>query len=747
MPFSAHMSHIKGVHGLGLFRVHIQQVEYHHDQRPQDEAWVRELREKMQEGLERSSYPISAILTDDQAWDEYSGPPLTGDGSMALPETFSVRVFDGQHRIEALRGLPIESSDKWWLAVVYRAALEQDNPAIFYTMMHLGNEQETKKPHNDADQFLLVHRLRRLREAGRLSMVEYKGSAERIMGLPGCTARQAIPALVRSKAVSTKIAEMLSSPHFRAQFALAAWKRLVTGRMYQLTGWILEESEQQMILLNGATRHPVSAAFKLPVAKCSWEHLESAVRKADHPWRELEGGATEALHRVRFRPQRERAMNPLDQMGKDTWTFESHILLPSVLSSNLVEKELIMMNQLCQHLVHVIAGPTAIKDYATRQAKDDETCSPAGYMWRVLGERGRRADGSLNNFPDLVFRVMWTHRAELTSQLALEGIKDAATTTAEAYISLIGRSQRWWEVLRLFRTPSFSLGLPVTVPKEFLDTRDLNPVTPAQSLPGSTGTTGHESPPLQGESVAGQLVVAGEAIQDQPTLGTSMVMRLRGSCPVGDDPSDPGAVIPVGSNKSSAVGGTPIEGHVYDQGQASASDQHTHPPSKNAPRKRRRGLSSRFVRSDEDEGEYEYDGEDEVASHQDGRAALLGGGLAIESSGLGHRSLSACIMQLTNKAQSLGRTEAMAVADLLKALVDLPSPSVLADVVKELAHKVPRLKRKAMKREEIDYDEEEETGEQGQTSFNQVGELTREHQAQPEGGSDDEVEHMTEASI
>ncbi|KAG9097636.1 hypothetical protein FRC06_007352 [Ceratobasidium sp. 370] len=670
-------------------------MEYHHGQRPQDEAWVRELQERMQEGLERSSYPIKVILTDDQAWDAYSLPALTGDGSVSLPEMFRVKVFDGQHRIEALRGLPIESTDKWWLAVVYRAALERDSPAIFYTMMHLGNEQETKKPHNDADQFLLVHRLRRLREGGRLSTVDYKESAERIMGLPHCTARQAIPALVRCKSVSTKIAEMLNSPQVRAQFALGAWKRLVTGRLYQsqLTCWILDESERQMLLLNGTTMHPVPAAFMLPVAKCAWSHLESAVTRADHPWQELEGGAEAALKRVRYRPQRERAMNPLDRMDKQTWTFESHVLLPAVLSSNLVEKELIKMNLLCQHLVHIIAGPTAVKNYVTRQAKDDEMCSPAGYMWATLGERGRRADGSLTNFPDL----------SLTDELASEGIKDVATTTVEDYTSLIGCGHKWWEVLRLFKTSSFPLGLPVIVPKVFPDIQTSSSVTPTQSLSSNMESLRHESPRLQGESAASQSVVDQEvAIQGQRISGTPMDMDRGIACSVGSNQSSPDAIIPTGDSRS-PVRDRPVGGHLEDLEQTGLGIQSTQPVVKQVPRKRRRCPSPRIEGVNGDE--------EEVNLHQGEIAAPSGVGLAVESNGLGHRGLNTCITQFTNKTRNLGPVEAMVVADLLNALMELPSPRVLTDVAKGLVHRVPRLKRKALKREEVDYDDDDDDDE------------------------------------
>jgi hypothetical protein len=89
---------------------------------------------------------------------------------------------------------------------------------------------------------------------------------------------------------------------------------------------MLEEAHQQFQLLKGSTLEADPAAFALSASQCTWEILEAAVKKADHPWNSLEGGGEAALARVRWRPAQRVLLNPLDSdMADRSWTFSDRV--------------------------------------------------------------------------------------------------------------------------------------------------------------------------------------------------------------------------------------------------------------------------------------------------------------------------------------------------------------------------------------------------------------------------------------
>jgi hypothetical protein len=241
----------KRMYLLGTFRVRFRQVEFHRHQRLQDRRWIDKLRQGMEEEVDREQYPVQAILRNDKTWEDRGGNLLVADGSEFLPDGIVVIVYDGQHRVEAWKESAKSEQDKWWYTTLYKRgkyllgaygisletfpALETERPGEFYSMMHIGNESESRKPHGDPDRFLLVHRLRCLLQEKKIDADTYQVHAKRIMGPSGSTARSAIPSLVRSFSVSTAIADLVEYPEVRPTFSASGWKKLTEGRLYPVS--------------------------------------------------------------------------------------------------------------------------------------------------------------------------------------------------------------------------------------------------------------------------------------------------------------------------------------------------------------------------------------------------------------------------------------------------------------------------------------------------------------------------------
>lgn len=124
---------------------------------------------------------------------------------------------------------------------------------------------------------------------------------------------------------------------------------------------------EQCSLLRSDAAEVSPKPFQLIAASCEWSKLQTAVKKKEHPWKELPGGGAAALARVRKRP--DTFINVLNPTGSDSWTFEHvvskypsctvttlctslriKVLLPSVLTSEKVSGALKDIYQITQHV-------------------------------------------------------------------------------------------------------------------------------------------------------------------------------------------------------------------------------------------------------------------------------------------------------------------------------------------------------------------------------------------------------------
>ncbi|KAG8736853.1 hypothetical protein FRC10_008801, partial [Ceratobasidium sp. 414] len=145
--------------------------------------------------------------------------------------------------------------------------------------------------------------------------------------IPKDSTRHGLKNLLRSKELAESIAQMLALPHLRSCFNAATWgKKLVKGRFYtlkqkrQIAAGLIREMIEQCRLLQGDSEAHAPKAYKLPASACTWKSLQSGVKRKDHAWAELDGGAEEALRRVKARPPTfVHLMNP---KGKDDWMLD-----------------------------------------------------------------------------------------------------------------------------------------------------------------------------------------------------------------------------------------------------------------------------------------------------------------------------------------------------------------------------------------------------------------------------------------
>jgi hypothetical protein len=85
-----------------------------------------------------------------------------------------------------------------------------------------------------------------------------------------------------------------------------------------------EMAEQCQLLVDGQPEVP-SKALALPATACTFGSLEKAVKKKDHAWNKLPGGAQAAFGRVKSRnPNFVTFLNP---SGSDGWTFPETVSL------------------------------------------------------------------------------------------------------------------------------------------------------------------------------------------------------------------------------------------------------------------------------------------------------------------------------------------------------------------------------------------------------------------------------------
>ncbi|KAG9086533.1 hypothetical protein FRC06_003037, partial [Ceratobasidium sp. 370] len=306
---------------VGKFKVWVDQIEPHPDQRHLSQDWVESLVQRFQEiGIDRARYPIKVLLSGNGGEVISTTTSNTGsDGIAELPRNLACLVYHGQHRVAACKKLS-DASEQWWYAEVYKPGLETAHPAEFLTVMHASNEDEYRFPSSDADRFTAMYRLLKMRENQVIDEETYGINQERLeQSVLKDATRQGLHNLLRSGDLSEAVAAMLRQAHLRPCFNAATWgKKLVKGRFY-----------------------------KLPAQFCTWKHLQAAVKKKDHAWKELEGGAAQALGRVTSRPSR--FFHVINPKGSDGWTIENSVLLPTVLTSDIVVGHLVDMYNIAQH--------------------------------------------------------------------------------------------------------------------------------------------------------------------------------------------------------------------------------------------------------------------------------------------------------------------------------------------------------------------------------------------------------------
>ncbi|KAG8737867.1 hypothetical protein FRC10_007576 [Ceratobasidium sp. 414] len=480
---------------LGKFKVTLDQITPHPDQRLLSEDWVIKLHARFVElGVDRAAHPVKVLLKD------HPGVLLKNSqryGSMKfvpeLPKGISCLVYHGQHRLAACRKLE-DTEEHWWYAEVYSPDLEKLHPAEFLTLMHSSNESEFRYSASDADRFIAMYRLLRLYKQGLVNKDTYMASQMRLeRHVPKDGIKQGLKNLLRSPELADSIFGMLECSHLQPCFNAATWgKKLVKGRFYAVSVGLITEMKEQCRLLQGDSQEYPVGPYKLSAQSCSWRSLESGVKRKDHAWAELNGGAQQALERIRSRPPTfVHLMNP---KGTDGWMLgtmvhvfpaSSSACLPSVLTSDLVGAALGDMYQLGQHLIHMIAGPACLERYTSNQAHEVEEDHPHGIILMVLQDLLRGKPNS--NYPVKIINFMWVSRAVLLDELKVRRVAPAPEVLARDYQTLIHTSRPWWELLSLFKLRKLDRGLGLTVPKQFVEIRE-----PSRSM-----SPNEDAPPLQ----------------------------------------------------------------------------------------------------------------------------------------------------------------------------------------------------------------------------------------------------------
>ncbi|KAG9081015.1 hypothetical protein FRC06_005912 [Ceratobasidium sp. 370] len=357
----------------------------------------------------------------------------------------------------------MDEDEHWWFAEVYQAALEHDHPADFLTLMHMGNEDEHRLSPSDSDRFLALHRLSCMRRDNLITLEVYRANHDRmIRAVVKDVTRQGLSNLMCSEELADAIAGALQHPYLCLSFNASTWgKKLVKGRFYKLAACLVDEMVEQCRLLLDKHVDISEKPFMIPAQSCTWSQLEAGVKKKDHPWRELPGGAVAALSRVRHRnPEFSTFLNP---SGTDGWTLPQVALLPAVLTSDHVFSCLKDMYHLAQHLTHITAGPDYLAKYTSNSPHSGDDDHPVGIIAMVLKDK---LAGKPSNFPHKIIHTLWNTRELLLAGLSSAGISTASETSRQAYKKLIQESQPWWELLRMYKMSTLP-GLGLLVPKVF----------------------------------------------------------------------------------------------------------------------------------------------------------------------------------------------------------------------------------------------------------------------------------------
>ncbi|KAG8711976.1 hypothetical protein FRC08_015190 [Ceratobasidium sp. 394] len=448
---------------LGTFKVTLAQLQPHPVQRQIDQDWVVELHGRFLEvGVNRADHPVNVLLGP--SVQDTQGVLAAFDATLihTLPPEIPCLVFHGQHRIAACKLL--DSQEHWWYAEVYAPGIETSHPAEFLVAMHSGNEEDFRLETTDADRFLVMHRLLEMRRNGTIDKETHSINQRILEGriLKDGT-RQGLRNLLRSKELADTIARALEHAHLRPMFNAGTWgKKLVKGRFYSVVVGLIEEMMEQTKLLQGSWHDVPSKPFRLPAHQCAWTQLKQGIKRKNHSWQELEGGAAAAFKRVKSRPPEfVHFMNP---RGSDGWMLENMVLLPSGLTSEGVTTCLEDMYVISQHMIHMTAGHSVLTRYTSARPDESETNHPFGIISSVLQDQLR---GQSSNYPNKVLHHMWTNRATLLHDLKQRKIGNAESTGKDDYQRLLQDAHSWWQLIRLFKMRVLSKGLSLEVPKEF----------------------------------------------------------------------------------------------------------------------------------------------------------------------------------------------------------------------------------------------------------------------------------------
>lgn len=112
------------------------------------------------------------------------------------------------------------------------------HPAEFLTVMHSSNEEDYRLSTTDADRFMVLYRLRQMKDNNTITQDIYKANEQRLQtGVVRESTRHGLMNLLRSPILSNAVAQALQHPHLRSGFNAGTWgKKLTKGRFYQASG-------------------------------------------------------------------------------------------------------------------------------------------------------------------------------------------------------------------------------------------------------------------------------------------------------------------------------------------------------------------------------------------------------------------------------------------------------------------------------------------------------------------------------
>ncbi|KAG8712216.1 hypothetical protein FRC11_000696 [Ceratobasidium sp. 423] len=438
---------------VGVFKVPTACIQPYREQRPLSHTWTQELKQRLEEGVDRAAHPLKVLLDSNSTLPSLEEAlKIAGPNKVPwLPQGVKVSVYEGQHRVAACNLLSNRETH-WWYAEVYNTGLQDDHPAEVLSMMFLSNEKPVILENNDATRFMTMYRLRELRDKNIITGVTYDANLKRLAhAVENANIRQGLRNIMRSEVLSDAVARTLEKPFLAPCFNGQTWgKKLVKGRFYTLVACFVEEMTRQCMLLQEGSPDVDSKPFELSPQASSWDQLNAASKKnSNHAWKVLAGGIVGAIERVSKRPGD--FITPLNPSGSDGWTLRDRVLLPSVLTSTMMENTLAETYQVAQHLIHMIAGPEYLEKYTANIPHTSDDDHPAGIITKVLGRA--------TNVTDRIICHMWHHRELLLKDLDVADISEATSTTSDSYKQLMGHSKEWWTLLRLFKKRCLPTGL------------------------------------------------------------------------------------------------------------------------------------------------------------------------------------------------------------------------------------------------------------------------------------------------